>query len=177
MSAPYEGAAVRDRRPAPVILPGGDLAVPGELCAQLCAALEQLEAYINGTPPPAACRSARLSRAALAVMMASRAAAVQHQQLQAQRTSAAPTPTFLPPAQLPRLSDEEMITTRRAADIARVSQEWIRRLWSAGKIRGHKIERDVLMVNLGDVRAYGADRGSRRRADHHDHADAGPEAR
>ncbi|WP_372514177.1 helix-turn-helix domain-containing protein [Streptantibioticus rubrisoli] len=47
-----------------------------------------------------------------------------------------------------------MIPTRRAADIAGVSVEWVRRLAASGKIRGHQTDRNTWRVHLGDVRAY-----------------------
>jgi excisionase family DNA binding protein len=154
VSAPQEP---RRDRPEPVVLPGGaGLFVPGETAAELASALELLTRYVAGVMPPASVRAPKVSPAVGRVLAASMAAAVEYRRTETRRSSPAPTPQVLPAGQPSRLSDEEEITTRRAADLTGVSREWIRRLWHAGEIRGHKVERDVLMVNLGDVRRYDA---------------------
>lgn len=140
--------------------------VPGPLCAELAAALDLLEAFVRGTPPPTACRAARLSRAALAVRAAAREAAVDHQRQQTRRTVAAasaPMAAVLTSAQLLSPSDQgEEITTAQAASLAGVTETRIRQLAGAGTIRGHKGPRAVWLVRLDDVRAYAARRRTRR---------------
>lgn len=165
-------------RPEPVILPNGaGLWVPAELTAELAGALATLEAYQRGTPPPTACTQPRLTRGAAEVLQAAREAAVQHRRRENLRratlTSAGPTVTVLPPAQPGAPSDLEMVTTRRAADIAGVSQEWVRRLATEGRIRGQRTDRNVWLVNLDDVRAWR--NGRTRRTGTHGYENPDPE--
>ena len=158
-----------DDRLAPVQLHDG-IVVPGALCAELAADLVLLGDYLRGAPPLAAAAAPRLSRATLAVLKASREAAVVYRRQETRRTSAAPTALFLPPAQLPAPCDQEaeMVTTAAAAEAAGVSQEWIRRLAAEGKIRGRRSDRNTWHVHLGDVRSY---RDGRRRGTHEHHQD------
>lgn len=132
--------------------------VPGPLCAELAAALDLLEAFVRGTPPPAACRAARLSRAALAVREAAREAAVDHQRQQTRRTIAAastPAATVLTSASAPAPSNAgEEITTEQAASLTGLTEGRIRQLAAAGTIRGRKGSRDVWLLDPADVRAY-----------------------
>lgn len=155
----------RDERAQPARL-WDAVAIPGPLCAELAAALDLLEAFVRGTPPPAACRAPRLSRAALAVREAAREAAVDHQRQQTRRAIAAATAASAPvltSAQLLSSSDlGEEITTAEAASLAGVTETRIRQLAGAGTIRGHKGPRDVWLVRLDDVRAYAVQRRTRR---------------
>lgn len=144
--------AAADGRLAPVPLPDGGLYVPGPLTAELAGALELLDAFVRGTPPPSACRAPKLTRVAASVLLASRDASIAYRRRETQRTSAAPTVTFLPAAQLQPLSDQEMVTTAKAAEIVGVSPEWIRRLASTGRIRACRAPRNTWLVDLGDVR-------------------------
>ncbi|MHA6762066.1 hypothetical protein [Streptacidiphilus sp. PAMC 29251] len=172
MSAPYPGAGPRDERPAPVLLPDGGIAIGAALCAELAAALEEYLVLL-----PAGRRGGRLSRPVTAVLLASKAAAVQHQgRLHAARALAAPTvvtPEVLGAAQLARVSGEEEITTTKAADIGGYSPEWWRRLAVRGDIRGHQVERGTWLLNRADVTAYATRQETAREHRHQD--STGPE--
>lgn len=156
MNAGY-GPVRREERPAPVVIHDG-MVVPGALCAELSAALDLLEAFINGTPPPAACRAPRMSRVALAVRVAAQAAGVDHQRQRTRLAIAAanvPPVTVLAPATAePMSTQQEMVTTEQAATITGLTEQRIRQLASAGTIRGIKAGRNVWLLDPESVRAY-----------------------
>lgn len=158
------GRGAREDRPDPAVFWDG-VVVPGALCAELAAALQLLAAFVRGTPPPAACRAPRMSRAAAVVLAAAEDAAVQFQRQQSRRVSAAesvtPVPVLTSPQLLSPSDPGEEITTARAALIAGVTETRIRQLAGIGTIRGRKAERNVWMVRLDDVRAYAAQRRTR----------------
>ena len=177
MNAPYEGAAARDRRLAPVPLPDGGLYVPAPLTAELAGALELLRAFIAGTPPPVVCRAPRMSRVAIAVLQASSEAAVLHQRYQSQpqgpfAAASAPPAAVLTPAKADGSSPQE-ITSGAAAAIAGLSEARIRQLATAGTIQGRKVGRNTWLLNPVSVRAYAARPRTRSstRAGHHDDAE------
>ncbi|WP_169316750.1 helix-turn-helix domain-containing protein [Actinacidiphila oryziradicis] len=154
-----------DRRPAPVQLWDG-IAVPGVLCEELTAALDLLDAYLRGTPPPASFRRPRLSWAAQAVRVTARDAAVEFRQQQEARRAyagaSAPVVTLLTPAKAPSGSDRrQFMTTEQAATIAGVSEARVRQLAAAGTIDGRKTSRNVWLLDPESVRAYRARRGTR----------------
>lgn len=151
-------AAARDERPAPIVLHDG-IVVPGVLCAELAAALEEYVGLLRGAPLPAARRGTTLSRPVVAVLLASRDAAARHQaQQHALRAWAAPTagtPVVLGTAQLAEESGaQELITTSEAAELAGFSPEWWRRLAVRGTVRGRQVERRTWLLNRQDVIAY-----------------------
>ncbi|MFC9631410.1 helix-turn-helix domain-containing protein [Streptomyces mirabilis] len=135
------------------------------MTAELAAALDLLAAFVGGTPPPAACRSPRLSRAVVAVRAAARDAAVEYQRQQSRQSfvaaSASPVAVLAAPQALSPLGQGEEITTGQAATIAGVTETRIRQLAAAGTIQGRKTPRNVWMVHLDDVRAYAAQRRTR----------------
>lgn len=162
----------RDGRLAPIVLHDG-IVIPGELCAEVSAALELLEAFVCGTPPPAACRSPRLSRVAIATLVAAREAAVQHRRRETQRAHAAASVApvaVLAPAQTPALSSQEELTTEQVAVILGVTTSRVRQLAAAGRVPGRKTARDVWLFDPEAVRAY---QGLPRR--NTSHADPDPE--
>jgi hypothetical protein len=154
-----------DRRPAPVQMWDG-IAVPGVLCEELTAALDLLDAFMRGTPPPAG-RRVRLSWAAQAVRVTARDAALEfrRQQQESRRANAgasAPVVTLLTPPQTPPVSDRrQFMTTEQAATIAGVTEARVRQLALAGKISGRKTSRNVWLLDPESVRAYRARRGTR----------------
>lgn len=158
--------AARDDRPGPVLLWDG-VAVPGALCAELAGALDTLEAFLRGTPPPASCRVPRLSRGVFAVREAARAAAVLDVERQERASrlafaaASAPQVTVLTPAIARRESAPEEITTLQAAMLAGVSEARVRQLAAAGTITGRKADRNVWLLDPESVRAYRDRRGSR----------------
>lgn len=163
-----------DERPAPVLLHDG-LVVPGELCAELAAALETYAAFLRGTPPPVSCAQPQLSRAALAVLMTARQAAVDHRRRQAQRANAvayAPPVAVLTPPIAAAPSSPEEYTTDQAAVFLGVSSARVRQLALSGELPGRKIDRNVWRFNPEDVRAW-RDRPRRRTTDADHHRESG----
>lgn len=150
-------ASPRDGRPAPILLHDG-IAVPGELCAELASALALLNDFVRGAPPPASCRAQRLSRPAVAVMLAARDAAARHQAREhARQAWAPPTPVtaeVLGTAQPVSVSGVEELTTAQAADIAGYSPEWWRRLAVRGTVRARQDSRRTWLLARADVVGY-----------------------
>lgn len=141
-------------RPLPTVIHDG-LVVPGDRCGELAAALDLLEAFVNGTAPPASVRAPRMSRTAEMIRTAARDAAVEHrQQLNRQAAANAQTPSFLSPAQTAPLSAEEMVTTEQAATVTGLTEQRIRQLAADGTIRGTKSDRNVWHLDRASVEAY-----------------------
>lgn len=153
-----EPTSPHTRRPAPVLLPGGDLVVPAELTAELAGALSLLAGYLGGAVPPASASLRRLTGAVAELGDAAREAAIEYRRQVARRALPGETPIVVSPGQLPPVSAEQMIATDTAADIARVSRQRIRDLVRQGRIRGRRTARNAWVVDLGDVRAYAAER-------------------
>lgn len=178
MSGSYKPAG-RDERPAPVVFHAGIL-VPSELTAELAQALEEYALLLRGTPLPAGRRGACLSRPAVAVLLASREAAAQHQAREhALQAWAAPTPVtdgVLGTAQPSAESDTQEITTSRAAELYGYSPEWWRRLAVRSSIRGRQVERGTWLLHRSDVVHYATRRPQESsRAAHSDPHPTGPE--
>lgn len=147
---------VGDRRPAPIRLHDGSIVVPAVLCGELAAALDLLVEVVRGTPPPAACRPARVPRAVLAVLIAARDGAVEYERQETLRDAVAASRArvaVLPRAQAAASSGQE-ITTAQAATILGVTEARIRQLAAAGAIGGRKTERAVWLLDPESVRAY-----------------------
>lgn len=151
------GAARRDERPGPVVIHDG-VVIPGALCAELTGALQTLQAFVQGTPPPAACRAPRLSRAVAAVMAATEQAAVDYRRRETQRSAhaaaSATAVTVLTPAQTAARSSQEEITTEQVADILGVTASRVRQLAASGQLPGRKTARDVWLFDPETVRGY-----------------------
>lgn len=164
--APSRGGGARDDRPAPVLLWDGTLVVPGVLSEEVAAALDLLEAFMRGTPPPSACRQVRLPRGVWSVREVARQAAVQFREQQAAHranaAASAPAATVLTTAQAPSLSDRrQQLTTEQAATLAGVTEARIRQLAAAGVISGRKTSRNTWLLDPESVREFARRRGSR----------------
>jgi hypothetical protein len=145
------------RQAEPVVLPdGGGLWVPASLAAELAAALQLLDAFVRGTPPPAVCRAPRLPRSVASVMQAATDAAVRHRRREARSACAAATVPPVPvvaSAQTKSISGEE-IGTGEAATILRVTEQRVRQLAASGELPGRKGPRDVWLFRREEVRRF-----------------------
>lgn len=152
-------------------LPDGGMVVPAAYSAELAAALELLDAFLRGTPPPGSVTAPRMTGRMREVQAVAQEAALRHRQQENRRGWAAPTAPHvpvLPPAQPVASSDGEMVTTEQAAVLTGFSAEWVRRLAASGVVRGRKGPRNTWEVDLEDVRAYRAGRPT------HERHQAGP---
>ncbi|MEU5633529.1 helix-turn-helix domain-containing protein [Streptomyces rishiriensis] len=152
------GSGGRDDRPAPLLLPGGDLLVPAQVVDHLALALDRLDAYERGAPPPR--RRGGLTREAAGIRQVAVQAALRFQDEQEARAAyAAATVTVLTPAQPRSQSRPEELTTEQAATILGVTEARIRQLAAAGAVEGRKAARNIWLISSESVRAYAYRRG------------------
>ncbi|MET7781507.1 helix-turn-helix domain-containing protein [Streptomyces mirabilis] len=159
--APFRGGSgAQGDRPAPLLLPGGDVVVPAAVVEELGAALDRLEAYERGTPPPR--RKGGLTRGAAGVRQVAWVAALEFRAHLAERAAcAAVTAPVLVPAQPTSKSRPEELTTEQAATILGVTEARIRQLAAAGAVEGRKAARNTWLISSESVRAYRDRRGGR----------------
>lgn len=142
----------------PVILPGGDLVVPGsrEYLTVMGLALRQF-----GTSVP------QLREAARMLLAAAEAAFAREQQRAARASAAGILPVFPAAETVPR-SGQQTVTAKQAADLAGVTERRICQLAAAGTITGRHAARRVWELDRDSVISYAHGRNG--------HGDAGSTA-
>jgi hypothetical protein len=152
-------------RPAPTLFHDG-IVVPAALCQDLGGALDLLEAFLRGTPPPLSAKAGRMPPAVHAVRVVAWRAAIDHRERQSLvfAGESASRPVVLAPAIAATPSAVE-ITTAQAATLLGRTEARVRQLATAGQLAGRKDTRNVWLLDRGSVLAY-ASRGSTR----HDHS-------
>jgi excisionase family DNA binding protein len=152
-----------------VVLPSGDMWVPGALAGQLAAVLRASAEVLSGRPVPASCRSVRPSRdllrlADVAAAAAREREAAKHRAAALAAISAEPSPdarALLPSTQVEGSS--VTVTVAEAADRLNLSAERVRQLAASGQIKGQRTARRVWYLELASVAAY---RPQRQRSAH-----------
>ena len=146
-------------RPGPVILPGGDLVIPGdpEVLGVLVLALRS---FRTSSPRIRAAAGSQLAAAQEALVRSHvRAAAARPAPAGAAR--AAPTAAVPGPAQAPPSSGASTITTAGAEDLTGLSAERWRQLAASGAIPGCQTHRKVWLLDRAAVIAYSERRRQR----------------
>lgn len=140
----------------PLVSYGGDLVLPGDPDA-LTALIQALRQYETSVPRLKAWRVRMLSAAEETLTLA-------HERLAAQRgvPLAVQVPAVAGPAKRPGVSEADEITTAEASRRYGMLPESWRQLAAAGRIRSRKADRNVRLLNHGDVIAYAEQRRRRR---------------
>ena len=143
-------------RPSAVLLPGGDVVVPGELLAGLLSVLREHADVCRGMSRPSGVSVPRWTPGLAGLLTVVAGAAADHQQRK-HRAAAVGTLSVLPPAET-RRSCGEAITVREASVVLGLGERRCRQLLAAGVLVGRKAARDCWVVDRSSVAAYRAGR-------------------
>lgn len=144
-------------RPAPMLLPGGDLVVPAEDLAELLAVLRSHVDLCRGVARPSAAPRPVLTPAVRAIAGEVERGAVAHQRARHRASADGRTAAGVPHAEAAGWSWSGMRegwSVARAAGFLGVSERHVRRLLEQGQVQGRKAERDTWLIDEVSIRTY-----------------------
>lgn len=146
-------------RPSAVLLPGGDVVVPGELLAGLLSVLREHADVCRGVSRPSGVSAPRWTPGLAGLLTVVAGAAADHQQRK-HRASARRVLPVVPAAETRGSWGGEEITIREAAVVLGVGERRVRQLVAAGVLVGRKTARDVWVLDRAAVSAHRTSRSA-----------------